>query len=119
MIERLLLEEELRQSRALLDQAQVDAIADLVMDLAKSGMFARAPGVRSGKPTGTLIGGKAALCSPGHEAEAARNRFLVKFDDPDVHDQAFDDEVCARAFFAAARENWNCYLFGLMERRNG
>lgn len=107
MIHRLLLEEALRRSSALLELSQVDSIADAVMELVESGMLARTQAISP------------ALCRTGHNADATRNKFLVKFEDPDVPDQAFDDEVDARVFFQAASENWNCYLFQLMERRTG
>lgn len=52
-------------------------------------------------------------CQPGDMQD--KRQFLVRFDDPDCRDSVFNDEAEARAFYAKATVNWNCYLFGALE----
>lgn len=51
-------------------------------------------------------------CQPGDRQD--KRLFIVRFDDPDCRDSVFSDEVEARAFYAKATLNWNCYLFGAL-----
>lgn len=116
-IKRLLLEEELRRSNALLDQSQVDDIADLVFGLLQSGMLINETRLDSSKSADMLVARRSVYCRPAYGGVANKNSYLVKFEDPGVGDQFFDDEGSARAFFEMACENWNCYLFELVKRR--
>jgi hypothetical protein len=120
MIERLLLEEELRRSGILNDHDQVGEIADIVMNLVKRGLVG-ADSMGAAKPNFREMSrlpadGKPVYCRPRYNGDATQPIFLVKFEDAEVHDQTFHKEVEARAFFQAAIESWNCYLFGLLER---
>lgn len=60
--------------------------------------------------------GRPVYCQPCYDGDGTQPKFLVRFADAEVSDRIFDDEAEGRAFFEAAIENWNCYLFGLLER---
>jgi hypothetical protein len=120
LIGRLLLEQEIGRSCILTNNSQIEEIVDLVMGLLCQGLLAR-PKVNEaaqhvGRSPHRTTDGRATYCQPRYDGDSSQRKFLVRFADAEISDRTFDDENEARAFFDAAINNWNCYLFGLLER---
>lgn len=117
MISSLLLEQELRRSCILTDESQIKEICDLVTELINMGLIkASAAPRQSFQDAIAKQDGERSLCQPSYDGQSNSPKYLVRFADAEVGDCYFDDEGEARGFFESAIMNWNCYLFGLLEK---
>lgn len=86
------------------------ACGEIVARYARSNPCLTSP---AAEPLVWSIPAHAKWCQPGDQQD--KRMFLVRFEDPDCRDSVFTDEAEARAFYAKATVNWNCYLFGALE----